>query len=196
MQKTLRYCFGLVGTVSFLINPASAQQLSFPSSSPPNQASQTQSAQLTVKEIIIVGSTALSSPELEAIKAPYIGKTGTLQEIQADIQAMVQAINDLYLSQGYIASGAFFPPQDLSEGTVRIQVVEGKLEKLEILGLSRLQESYVRERLLLAASPVLNLQRLQEALQLLQINPLFQSVQAELKAGTSPELRILAVQVE
>ncbi|MGK7877605.1 MAG: hypothetical protein AB4426_31185 [Xenococcaceae cyanobacterium] len=50
-------------------------------------------------------------------------------------------------------SGAFSPPQDLSEGIVRIQIVQGALEKLEIIGLNRLQESYLSKRLWLAASP-------------------------------------------
>lgn len=192
--KSVCYWLCLVGAASCPLIPIEAQQLPQQFSPSPEQTSQAQEA-LTIKEVIFIGSTAFSSKELEAIKAPYLGKTGTLQEIQADIQAMVQAINDLYLSRGYIGSGAYFPPQDLDDGIIRLQVVEGKLEKLEISGLNRLNQNYVRERLLLATSPPLNLQRLQYALQLLQINPLFESVKAELKTGTSPELRILAVEI-
>lgn len=185
----------LIGLVNYLSNPVLAQQLPPQLPLPSHQVSQTADAQLTLKEIVIIGSTAFSAEELNRLTAPWRGKTGSLQDLQADIQKIVQAINDLYLSRGYIASGAFFPPQDISQGTIRIQVVEGKLEKLEITGLQRLKTSYVSDRLLLANQPPLNLHRLQEALQLLQLDPLFQSVKAELKAGTAPELRILAVEI-
>jgi hemolysin activation/secretion protein len=53
----------------------------------------------------------------------------------------------------------------------------------------------VRKRIAIAASQPLNINRLQEALQLLQFNPLIENLSAELSAGTQPGTNSLAVQV-
>jgi hemolysin activation/secretion protein len=53
----------------------------------------------------------------------------------------------------------------------------------------------VRDRLEIAAQAPLNVDRLLEGLQLLQLNPLIQSISADLQAGVRPGTSVLAVQV-
>lgn len=97
------------------------------------------------------------------------------------------AITQLYSNNNYVTSGAFVPNnQDLTQNTAYIQIVEGELEEIVIAGLHRLQEGYVRSRLQRAVSTPLNQQSLAEALQLLQLNPLLQRVNAELTLGSAP----------
>ncbi|MBW4572415.1 MAG: ShlB/FhaC/HecB family hemolysin secretion/activation protein, partial [Tolypothrix carrinoi HA7290-LM1] len=105
------------------------------------------------------------------------------------------AISELYIKKGYITSGAYIPPQTLTSGVVKIQVVEGGLEDIQITGTGRLNRNYVRSRLALATSPPFNRDRLLEALQLLQQNPLIQNLSAELGAGSRPGTSILSVRV-
>ncbi len=140
-----------------------------------------------VTAVDVVGSTAFSADELAAVVAPFEGKEATFE----DLLAIRTAVTDLYTRHGYTTSGAFLPPQDISDGRIVVQVIEGVLERVEIEGLRHLQERYVRDRIALAAQAPLNIQRLEQALQLLQVDPLFSSVQAELAAGTSPGLSIL-----
>ncbi|NJO93980.1 MAG: ShlB/FhaC/HecB family hemolysin secretion/activation protein [Hydrococcus sp. RM1_1_31] len=92
-----------------------------------------------------------------------------------------------------MTSGAFAPPQPLNEGIIIIQVIEGQLEKVEIRGLSRLQENYVRSRFPKTSDKPLNINQLDESLRILQFNPLFEQVRAELKRGTAPQLSYLVV---
>jgi hemolysin activation/secretion protein len=104
------------------------------------------------------------------------------------------AVTKFYTDRGYTTSGAFLPPQDeLADGIVKIQVIEGELEQIEIRGLRRVRESYVRKRIARNAKPPLKISSLETALQLLQIDPLFTSVRAELKAGTRPGRSVLTV---
>ncbi|MHC5827151.1 MAG: POTRA domain-containing protein, partial [Nostoc sp.] len=94
--------------------------------------------------------------------------------------------------------GALFPPcctSDIESGIVTIQIVEGKLEGIEIKGLQRLEDSYVRSRIKIATTAPLNRQRIEEALQLLQLDPIIKRVNAELIAGSSPGLNILRVEL-
>jgi hemolysin activation/secretion protein len=145
-----------------------------------------------VKRVEVLGSTVFSPTQLEAVVASFIGKDATFEELLA----IRTAITNLYTDKGYTTSGAFLPPQDLTDGVVKIQVVEGTIEKIEIQGLRHLRTSYVRDRIGLAAKPPVNLRRLEEALQLLQLNPLISNVQAELSAGTAPGLSVLTLNVK
>jgi hemolysin activation/secretion protein len=157
-----------------------------------SDSSQTsQENQDTIKEIEVLGSTVFGKDELNRVTDPFIGKPInrlTRQEIE-------KAVIDFYVNAGYTTSGAYSPPQDVSKGKITIQVVEGSLEQLEINGLSHLQESYVRSRLELATDTPLDINRIQEALQLLQLNPLFESVRGRLKRGTATGLNVLVVDV-
>jgi hemolysin activation/secretion protein len=167
-----------------------------PSLTPPPQAPLTPSPELgvkvKVKRIDVLGSTVFSSTELEAAVASLIGKDATFEELLA----IRTTITKLYTDNGYTTSGAFLPSQDLTDGVVRVQVVEGAIEKIDVQGLRRLRTSYVRSRLALAAKAPVNIRRLEEALQLLQLNPLISNVQAELSTGTAPGLSVLTVNLK
>lgn len=105
------------------------------------------------------------------------------------------AITQLYIDCGYITSGAYIPPQTIENGIVQIQVIEGKLEEINVTGLQHLDPGYVRSRLAIAGSAPLNRDRLLQGLQLLQLNPLIRTISADLQAGTRPGTSVLAVQV-
>ncbi|KYC37720.1 hypothetical protein WA1_04160 [Scytonema hofmannii PCC 7110] len=110
---------------------------------------------------------------------------------------MRSRITQLYINNGYETSGAFvLNDQPLETSVIHIQVVEGELEDIKIDGLNRLEPSYVRSRLRLATKRPLNRRRLEEALQLLQLDPLLQQVNAELTAGSAPGRNILQVQLK
>jgi hemolysin activation/secretion protein len=138
----------------------------------------------------IVGSTVFTASELAAITQPFTGDVSF-----ASLVAARTAITAFYVSRGYITTGAYIPPQKLQGGVVIIQVVEGGLEDIKILGTRRLKPNYVRSRLTIAAKKPLNRDRLLQALQLLQLNPLLKTVSAELSAGTQPGQSLLTVSV-
>ncbi|NET59301.1 MAG: BamA/TamA family outer membrane protein [Symploca sp. SIO2E6] len=157
---------------------------------PETPATPTESGvKVKVVRVDVLGSTVFSPEELAAAVAEFIGKEATFEEL-LEIRTVIAK---LYTDNGYTTSGAFLPPQDLTDGVVMIQVVEGAIEEIEIAGLERLNEGYVRSRLGLAAQVPINLHRLEEALQLLQLDPLLDTVQAELSAGTAPGLSVLRV---
>lgn len=146
---------------------------------------------VVVKRFDVVGSTVFSQAELAAVTAPFTNRPISFAEL---LQAQ-SAITQYYTQRGYLTSGAVIPPQTLEGDVVTIQVVEGSLEAINITGTRRLNPNYVRSRLAIATRPPLNSQRLLEALQLLQLNPLIQSISAELSAGTKPGTNRLDVKV-
>ncbi|OYE05044.1 hemolysin activation/secretion protein [Nostoc sp. 'Peltigera membranacea cyanobiont' 232] len=146
---------------------------------------------MVVERFEVLGSTVFSPKELAKATAEFTKRPISLTEVY---QARSK-ITDLYVRNGYITSGAYIPPQTIQSGVVKIQVVEGKLEDIQVTGTRRLNPNYVRSRLAIATSAPLNRQRLLEALQLLQLNPLIQNVSAELSAGSRTGSSLLEVKV-
>ncbi len=146
---------------------------------------------ITVDRFEFEGNTAFSDEELAKVTERFTKRPISCAEL---FQAR-SAVTQLYIEQGYITSGALIPPQTLEGGVVKIQVVEGGLEAINVSGTRRLNPNYVRSRIAVATSKPLNQKRLLEALQLLQLNPLIQNLSAELAAGTQPGLSLLEVRV-
>ena len=146
---------------------------------------------IVVERFEVFGSTVFSAKELAQATAEFTKRPISLTQVY---QARSK-ITDLYFKNGYITSGAYIPPQTIQSGVIKIQVIEGKLEDIQVTGTRRLNPNYVRSRLAIATSPPLNRQRLLEALQLLQQNPLIQNVSAELSAGSRPGVNLLEVKI-
>lgn len=146
---------------------------------------------IVVKQFNVTGSTVFSPEELAKVTAAFINRPLSLAEL---FQAR-SAVTQLYIDQGYITSGAYLPPQKLQGGVVEIRVVEGSLEEIQVTGTRRLNPNYVRSRIAIATQQPLNRRRLLEALQLLQLDPLIQTLSAELSAGSRPGTNLLEVQV-
>lgn len=179
-----------------LVTPSLPSPLQPPTPSPVSPApTEPTNIRFRVDRIEILGSTVLQV-EIDKLVQAFINRLRT-ENRDATFDELVDLrsqITQLYIDRGYITSGAFLPNnQDLTDGVIQIQVVEGVLERIEIGGLTRLQQSYVRSRLERAASRPLNRNDLVRALQLLQIDPLIQQVNAELTAGSSPGRNVLQV---
>lgn len=144
-----------------------------------------------IESVEVLGSTVFSEAELQEAIAPWLGKTATF----ADLLALRTTITALYTGNGYVTSGAFLPAQDLQGGRIQIQVVEGAIEAIDIEGLNRLRPGYVRDRLTRAAQTPIHLPDLEAALQQLQRDPRFSTIQTELSAGTAPGLSRLTLRL-
>lgn len=158
---------------------------------PPEIAPGDRTVTIVVKQFKVVGSTVFSEKQLASVLEPFTNRPLTLAEL---LQAR-SAITKLYQDAGYITSGAYIPPQDPQEGTVTIQVIEGRVAAINVTGNRRLRSSYIRSRLELGSQPPLNITQLLEKLRLLQLNPLIKTVSAELSAGVQPGTSLLTVTV-
>ena len=130
---------------------------------------------LNIKEIECIGNTVFSDSELEAILASYKGQNISLELLER----IKQDIDTHYLNQGYVSSGSFLPSQELQDGTIQIQIVEGTLAAIEIEGLSRLTEKYLMAKLPEINKP-LNINALAKSLTTLQNDPLIKQINGEI----------------
>ena len=149
---------------------------------------------IVIRRFEFEGNTAFSDDELSEATAQFTQIPITF----AQLLEAEAAVAKIYTDAGYINSGAVIPADQTfpSQGAVvTIQIVEGGIEDIRVTGLRRLNPGYVRSRVALATAKPLNRDRLLEALQLLQLDPLIQSLSAELSAGSRPDLSLLEVEV-
>jgi hemolysin activation/secretion protein len=161
-------------------------------SSTPSQVAQTQTVQtISIKKIEVIGSTVFDTDKLDPIIKPLEGKEVT----ETQLIEVANAITQLYVSNGYVTSQATFTPNSVVDGIAKIQVLEGKVERIEVQGVSAVNPDYVRSRTELGIGTPLNTNNLEDQLRLLRADPSFSSVDASLKAGSQAGSSILTVKV-
>lgn len=154
-------------------------------------------------EVIQIGT----SEEIEQnCKEPFIKESlsslGDQHFSFTQLDKITREVTKFYHQRGYSTSGAIIklPPNMRPDEkvVVTIQVIEGELEKEGIqvrsVGSRRLNSNYVRSRLGVRESELLNVDHLKEALLLLSLDPLIQNVSATLSEGSTPGQSELQVQ--
>ena len=150
------------------------------------------SEQVEVKKVEVKGSTIFSTEKLNSITQSIEGRTVSLEELEK----VAKNITQLYLNQGYLTSRAVLPDlKNISDGIIKIRVIEGSLEDVEIKGTRRLKPEFVRSRIIKAAGKPLSAAKLEDQLRLLKSNPLFENVEASIGAGNGEGQSILKVRV-
>jgi hemolysin activation/secretion protein len=146
---------------------------------------------IDVKKINVVNSTVFPAEKFDEILKEYTNRSLTFAEL---LQAEA-AVTKLYVDKGYLNSGAILPEQTIENGIVTIRAIEGNLEDIQVTVSGKLNPNYIRKRLAKAGGAPLNINKLQEALQLLQLDPLVENLSAELSVGSRRETWLLAVDI-
>jgi hemolysin activation/secretion protein len=147
---------------------------------------------IAVKKVEIIGSTILTSAEIAAISKTIEGQQVTPEQIEK----IAQSVTQIYADRGYITSQAVVDTDKTANGIVTIKVIEGRIEKIEIVGLKNTNPDYVRSRLGLGTSTPLSTAKLEDQLRLLRADPIFSDIAASLKPGSQPDSSILVVTVK
>jgi len=123
-------------------------------------------------EFVVEGNSVLPQIEIERAVYPLLGPGRTA----ADIEKARAALEAAYQQAGYLSVGVVVPPQTVQDGVVRLQVVEGKVDRLKVSG-----NRYTLRSQLRAEVPELAAGNI----------PHFPTMQAELaEAGRSPDRRV------
>lgn len=148
---------------------------------------------LTVDRFVVTGSTVFTPEQIDAVTERYLGRPVTSE----DLQRLRNELTLLYVDQGYVNSGAVLPDQQVQDGVVRYQIVEGRLSGVEIEGQRFFRESYFTSRIERGAGGrPLDVRGLEQELQILQQDPRIRRVQAELRPGSRAGEGLLKLRVD
>ena len=184
--------------------------------SPPNTTPEVPES-ITVTGFEFTGNKVFSPDELVQKLAKTFATDLTITHKSISLSRLLQIaaeVASIYHNKGYRTSGAIIniplETRKNRKGKVIIEVIEGKLEgKPKVIALKVIEDesgkpkviardggrldNYVRSRLGVEPKEPLNVDDLQEALQLLQLDPLIESISATLSAGSDTGKNILEV---
>lgn len=100
---------------------------------PAQQAAAVGGPAFGVTRVLIQGHTVFSTDELQALVADLPGPARTL----ADAQAAAQRITAHYRAHGYPVARALVPAQDVTAGQLRIELFEGRIDRVTLQNGSR-----------------------------------------------------------
>lgn len=150
-----------------------------------------QGGSIYLNKVVFEGATVFNNTELEALTTEYLHRS-----IRAsDIESIRRKVSQHYIDHGYINSGAVLESQSLADGVLKLKIIEGKLTEVRQSGQERLQESYIRDRLLAGSGDPLNVQTLQDSYRLLLGDPLIKQLNAHLLPGAHLGEAVLDVNV-
>jgi hemolysin activation/secretion protein len=126
------------------------------------------SPQFEIKRFAVEGNTLVPADEIAARLAPFVGARKTF----ADVQLAQDALQGAYRDKGYGAVQVLLPEQELTDGVVRLRVIEGKIGKIEIQGTQFHDEQNIRQSVpALKEGETPNLARIAENLSIANENP-------------------------
>jgi hemolysin activation/secretion protein len=122
----------------------------------------------SISRFQVVGNTLLSQGEIDAAVLPLTGPN----RVFGDVQKALEALELAYRRKGFSAVRVHIPEQELTQGQVRIDVLESALSKIIVQGNQHFDEANIRASLVtLKTGESPNLGRLSEAIQLANDNP-------------------------
>ncbi len=171
--KTMKRCVEHYGVAMILLGSAwgaIAQPVAAPVAAAMQQATAPlpEDERFDIRSFAIEGNTLLSQSRLDEVVAPFTGKG----RVYGDIQQALEAVENAYRSAGYTAVQVSVPEQELSQGMVRLQVLETVVGKVVVSDNRYFSQENIRASipgLREGASP--NLRSISESVQLANDNP-------------------------
>jgi hemolysin activation/secretion protein len=84
-------------------------------------------ARFVLRALQVQGSTVLSPAQVQQLAEPYVGQTLS----DAELGALITALRQRYEAEGYTLASVGFPTQDVSQGTLRVDVIEPRLGRVQ-----------------------------------------------------------------
>ncbi len=102
--------------------------------------------------IVFGNSHFLNAEELAAIAAQFEGRDIDF----SGLYDIVAAVNAIYRERGIVTASAVLPPQEVDNGVVRIDLVEGRVGDVRLHGSRTITPSFIGRRLVLNAGDVVD----------------------------------------
>lgn len=115
-----------------------------------------------VNEVRVQGVSVFSRKDIVSVVSRYQGRCLGVSQLDS----LLNAISALYFNRGYVTSRAYLSEQNLSSGTVVVQVVEGVLQSIGVDGTDDEGESQALQRVFPArVDEALNLRDIEQGLE-------------------------------
>ena len=115
---------------------------------------------ILIKRFDVSPSEVLSPEDIAAITDPYVNRRLNINQLMG----VVNEINNLYATKAQVIARAVLPKQKVTDGVIKIKLIEAKLGKIQIEGTEHTRDSYIKERVALAPGELIRLNELTDSL--------------------------------
>jgi hemolysin activation/secretion protein len=119
-----------------------------------------------INSVKFKGNTVISSRTLKKTLKEFMGKELSMKEIYE----MCQAVQTKYSERGYFLARAYVPPQEINDYALTIEVIEGKLGKVSVIGNKHYKEKFIAKYFAKYEGKPINYDQVLRALLLLDEN--------------------------
>jgi hemolysin activation/secretion protein len=134
---------------------------------------------LVIKEVRFDGNSMFSDEELRDVISTDLSKPVSTE----DLEKIRKAVSQFYFNNGYVNSGAKIGDQDLSSGVLTVSVVEGVLDKINVMGTGWLRPSYVEDRIRSGVKKPLSMDDLKRSLEFVRRDEKIRKINTALLPG-------------
>ena len=134
---------------------------------------------LVIKEVRFNGNSMFSDEELRDVISTDLSKPVSTE----DLEKIRKAVSQFYFNNGYVNSGATIGEQDLSTGVLTVSVVEGVLDKINLMGTGWLRPSYVEDRIRSGVKKPLSMEDLKRSLEFVRRDEKIRKINTALLPG-------------
>jgi hemolysin activation/secretion protein len=146
-----------------------------------------------ITEVRVLGNSVLANADIERVLYEFVGKQSTIK----DIERARGQLEQVYRQRGYGTVFVDIPEQEVDGGIVRLQVTEGRLDRVRITGARYFANGQIRDLTpALTQGEVLHLPALQEQLGKVNRQSRDRSVTPVLRAGRTPGTVDVELKVE
>jgi hemolysin activation/secretion protein len=121
-------------------------------------------AEIVLKGVEFDGNTVFSDAKLLELVKERLGKKVSIEELEG----VRKAVSKHYVDHRYVNSGAVIDEQDMAGGILKIRIVEGYLDAVNVMNEGWLRTGYLRKRIHREVGKPLNLDDLKLALELIR----------------------------
>lgn len=135
-----------------------------------------------VNSIEVSPSEILTREEINSVIGQYVGRN----VFMSDIQSAINALNNIYAEKGYVTARAYLPEQTVSNGNIRIELIESKIGNVTVVNNKYTADKYILKRMPQESGQLFDIVNLEQ--DVLDFNRYHDGVNlsANLKAGEAP----------
>ncbi|MDO9280797.1 MAG: ShlB/FhaC/HecB family hemolysin secretion/activation protein [Methylotenera sp.] len=152
-----------------------------------------QGERVLVKSFSITGNQEIATDALQALLADQLSREHSLSELKK----LAARITSYYRAQGYAVARAYLPTQEIKDGVVLINIIEGRIDKYQLKNNARLNdaraESYFDN---IKNNDVIKTEVIDRSLLILQGTPGVGAARAVLQPGASVGTSELIIELD
>lgn len=143
---------------------------------------------INIKTVTITGAENMGTSTRKRLEREYSARCLGVNEIQQ----LLSEITRIYIEKGYATTRAYLPEQDMSQGTLQIDVIEGRIEKLELKEGGKKGSLYIPNAFPGLEGDVLNLRDIEQGLD--QVNRLASNnATMDIAPGSAEGLSVITI---